>query len=97
MDPQIAEDVQDAVYLSNVCEAFTCLPVAGGAVDQPVGLMKRIMLLRSYRRAVDLVNGDMPSGPDGPPTWAIVLIQQVQEARLVAVMERREREMAEAD
>ena len=91
------EDVQDAAYISNVCEAFTIPPVAGGAVDQPVGLVKRILLLRAYRRAVDLVNGTMPVGPEGPPDWASVLVMQVQEARAVAVMEQRERELAEAD
>lgn len=88
-------EVEEVAYYSAVCESFTCLPLAGGAADQPVGLMRRILLLRRYQRAHELVTGAFPTGPDGPPDWATVLVMQVQVARMDADMERRARWAAE--
>ena len=65
------------MYYANVCESFSCLPLAGGAIDQPVGLMRRIMLYRSYKFACEMRERKVPVPDDGPPEWADYMALQV--------------------
>lgn len=60
LDPRLVEYVLEAALMSGICEAFTCLPRAGGALDQPAGLMRRMLILRNYKAAVALVEDPNP-------------------------------------
>jgi hypothetical protein len=67
--------------MSSVCEAFSCLPVAGGALDQPVWLTRRIMLYRNYKMASAMVKGEVPVPEDGPPEDVREFVGRVIDAR----------------
>jgi hypothetical protein len=80
-DPNEIPPAPDEWWISQVCEAFTIPPVVGGAVDQPIGLTKRILALRSYKVAHDLVTGKIPIAPDKIPQEVSALVGQVMERR----------------
>lgn len=84
IDAQMIEDVSRAVYVSNVCETFSCLPVPSrSAAEQPLQLVHNIMAVRNYRQADGMVKGTVYAGSDGPPPAAAELLRWVQEARLI--------------
>jgi hypothetical protein len=73
-----------AVYVSNVCEAFSCLPVPGrSALEQPMRLVRNILALRNYRQASGMIKGTVFCGADGPPPEAQALVGQVMRARML--------------
>lgn len=71
-----------------MCETFGLPLVAGGAVDQPVGLALDIMTLRTYARAKALV--DRAEAEDGyeAPGWAWQLVSEI---RIWMMLQDRER------
>ena len=77
----MAAEVAEAIEMANVCEAFSCLPVEGGALDQPVWLTRRIMLYRNYKTASAMVKGELPTGDEGPPEMVRELVGRVIDAR----------------
>ena len=63
-----------------MCEQFTALPVEGGILDQPLGLMRQITSLRSYKSISDAIN-DENVKPESIPESGRELYFKVKEAR----------------
>jgi len=55
LDPEMVQWVAEAAVLSDMCKEFRALPRAGGMLDQPAGLMRRMLWLRRYQNAVKTV------------------------------------------
>ncbi len=54
--------------MSDFCESFSCLPYPGGLRQQPVGLMRRMLLYRAYKSACEAYDAPWrENNPDAPP------------------------------
>jgi hypothetical protein len=63
--------------MSEQCESFGCLPVAGGLVDQPFGILSDLGKVRAYKAAYRQVME--PVNPEKVPEWALERVNPVVE------------------
>lgn len=77
LDPKLAAWVIEAATMANLCKEFGGLPRAGGMLEQPAGLMRRMLLVTRYEEAVRMYeqhddgSGPLPSNVQDMVRWGV--------------------------